>query len=213
MGRFTTRTVKGLQMAGFESFLIEPTFVDPEDTLDVTAANLESAGIGTLAATGAGAGLIEWSGRYTFILGDKKQKGEFFRNQEYWCGRSRSFWMPSWRSDFTLAVDGGPPSNNYLRVLPVGFDFLVEAGRYGLMIQTTGYVLDVYQIVSFDASTGELWLIGSLDQVFTTANVMRMSLVRRVRSASDEFDWEHDTDAVASVSVGFIEKPREGVFQ
>lgn len=219
------RVASGLELTGRQSFLIEPNWSDVRDGLGIANDLFESAATTALPDSKSGptsarsnnsrrkAGRSVFTGRYTFRPYNHQRIYNLFNHMRQWVGTARSFWMPSWCSDFRLARDLDPLEGNAMYVVPNGFEHVYEDRRYGVMVETLDRFLDIYECTGYDAASGCLFVSDTLQERTEIENVSRVSLVRRVRSGSDSFDWKFNTDAVADLPISVVETPREGVFQ
>lgn len=220
----TLRNSTGLDLTGYNALLIEPTWSDPEDLLDLHQDRIEGrtqfakpvANAGPTVLDSAGerdrVGLHRWTGRYKFQPYTHAKQYELWDHMRYMMGRVRPFWMPSWCSDFELLRDADPQEGDVLYVRPNGFEYAYEDGRYGVMIETFDRNLDIYECVGYDPASGCLFIRDTIITKIPLAMVAKMCLVRMCRSDSNSFDWRFTSDAVAEVSMAFREVPYEGVF-
>lgn len=224
LAELSLRTVTGLDLTGGEGFFIEPNWTEPTDLLDAFTSPVEGKSTKVKPDTVVGPtiersngvrtkiGETRWSGQYRFMPYTHARQYNLFNAMRRWQGRVKPFWMPSWGSDFKIIRHVDPADSNAIYVEPNGFEYVYEDDRFGVMIETFDRNLDVHQCTGYDHLTGCLFVTGPLQQRIETSNIARVSLVRRVRSASNSFDWRYTTDAVAEVGLRVIEVLGEGAF-
>lgn len=189
-----------------------PVFRDMEDDLDPGSDHFESAATKTQLATTAGEGRIRWGTTFTFVATSHREQRIWLYNQENWCGMARPFWVPSWVTDFRLLTDVTPNARNLVYVQKNGFERVFETDRYGLMFELPNGSVDIYKIAGYDPILGNLILANPIAQVIALTEVMRCCLIRRVRAATDLFDWDFVHDGAFSVGVPVTEVFGEGAF-
>jgi len=208
--------VKGIATADHQAWFEEPHFEDVNDAIDPNQTPIEGANVLVQPATPTGIlgtpGITLWNGSFTFVSSLHSEKSAIQRHIEWAQGRVRSFWMPSWRTDFRIFNDAQPASRNIIYVQPVGFEFVYEADRYGIFIELRDRTYHVYRLVGYDPVTAFLTLNGALDTTFAAEDAVRVCLIRRVRFDQSSFKFGFVTDAVMSVSVNVHEVKGEGVF-
>ena len=222
--KLSLRNSTGLNLSGHEALLLEPAWSDPSDFLDINQDIIEGRAKTVKPVSNTGPTVVDsdggryrmgkhrWTGNYLWRPFNHRRIYEFWDTMRYRMGRVRSFWMPSWCSDFTLLKDADPADSDVLYVRPNGFEWVFEPRRYGVMIETFDRFLDIYECVGYDPVSGCLFIQGTIQTKIPLASVAKVSLVRRCRADSGSTEWRYTTDAVAEVSMSVREVPYEGTF-
>lgn len=205
----------GINTAGNEFFRSMPHFEDPQETLDLSPDHFE--GDALPIALGTTADVVEgehrWISRFIWRCLSHAEQRTFFEHQQSRLGACRSFWMPSWRSDFRITRDIQPHHRNLLLVEPDNhFEFVYEDNRYGISIVDDDQLIHVWQIVGYDPVEGKLMLSANHNLFLPRARIQFASLVRRVRFRADKFQWSFQKDSIVDIPGEVIECPGEGSF-
>ncbi len=203
----------GIATANGQALFIEPNWTDdPTDGVDFFADVLGNAGVRQKTDTVVDDALDLWDGSFTLTLYSHAEQRAFFDFRQRARGRTRSFWMPSWRTDFNVVRDISPDSGNLIDVAPCGFDHVFRPDRFGLFVETTSRVYYTWKIVGYDDEIGRLTVGSSVDVLIPRSSIARCSLIRRVRFDQDRFPMKFVTDTVVEIGVAVHEVRGEGVF-
>lgn len=203
--------VTGIDIRDNNAFLMEPGFGEPGSGLLTSQTLIEGPGV-PVKATTINKGVQLFNGSYSWPLYSHSLQSQFFNFQSFALGRLKSFWMPSWISDFNLLIDISPASGNICYVKPNTFDFVFEEMRYGLWIESKYRIAHIFLITAYDEEIGELKVNNPFTFSMAVNDVSRLSLIRRVRFDQDDFDWDYRKDSYAAVSANIQEVRGEGVF-
>lgn len=202
----------GLDAAAGQLFAGEPDYADVQDNLEVYQERIAGANLKIELTTKAGDGKFRWLGGYIWKFATHLEQRAFYSRQEWAMGRLRSFWFPSWRSDFTLTKNYAPGSAGQLWVEPCSFGFSFEPNRYGLWVETYRRDAHVRLITAYDEELGLLSIDTPLGEALEDRQIYRLSIIRRCRFDTDTFRWKYRNDAVGEVSARVIEVLGEGVY-
>lgn len=196
------------------SLLIEPSFDSPPKDRLVGDQEVKASG-GTEEIVEISEDVV-WAGQYSKMLCSFAEQAEFARHMFLSMGRLRSFWFPSFVSDFTLYQDTSGAASHYLYVIPNNFDWVFQPNRYGLFIRTANGDRHLWEIENYltkEQSPFDILVTKSqLGQTIKKRDVQYASIVRFVRFDSDKFKFVMDTPDAGTVSYQFLELPHEALF-
>lgn len=208
----------GLVVSNNQYCFLEPSFTsEPKDELlydfDLIRGDNATIGLDSMSEKHS------WRNTFGFVA---KTHAEQRALANFFCvgpnprmGKVRSFWMPSWISDFQLASNIQFVTDNAFFVkVPLYFDKMFEANRYGIQFELTNNDLVIHKIHAYDENSGQISIAPStqIGKVINVADVSRLSLVRRVRFDQDRLSFKFRTDGVAETTVQVVEVFEEGVF-
>lgn len=198
-----------------EVFQVEPNFVDPQ--ISFTQGFFVTPSGPTSELTPKAKGYKRWSGDYEYLF---KNKTDRFRILNFWqrhYGMLKSFWMPSWVTDFIVESDFTSTFNTFDHT-PNGFDKLFNTFSdlssdytnpsdppllsWGLMwvVDNNAYVSPI-----INASEGQITLQTPFSETFPKKAIEVCSLVRKVRFYGDRLSLAHETASVGTVNLKFLE--------
>lgn len=199
-----------LDMFGDESFLIPPSFNNPpKDKLVGDHEVRVSGGAEEVVETYPG---LVWQGEYNKMFCNYQEQKDFLEYATKKMGRLRSFWFPSFVSDFTLFQDINGAATHCIYVVPNNFDWHFESERYGLYIETVNdrFVWEITDYKSEHQHPFDLLFTKSqIGKTIKKREVLFASLVRYVRFDTDKFAYSMSTPKVGECSYSFIELPNE----
>lgn len=149
--------------------------------------------------------------RWSFI---GREAYDNLKQMLYWLrGRTRSFWLPTFMADFTLAV-AAEADDTTLTVKNVGYTRTERADTTWthLRIETLSGAVSYHHIVSSvedDASTETLTLEAPLTSALSVSSIRSISYLIPVRLDQDVIELNHptDTDGLTQCVVTFAELP------
>lgn len=199
--------------------LTEPSFERPQDAVAVDSEVV--AGGGTFIELDPLSGVPVWRGSFPFKMKTWAEIKAFADSIKFFMG-VRSFWIPSWLSDFVL-IQNASNGATALRVRPANFDrieglYNAPIGqpnplRFGVfIISTTGtrFVRGIRDFNVIDASTHEIILHDAMTEALATNQVQLFSLMRRVKFTQEAFTIDYQNSAVASCSAAVGQVPFAG---
>lgn len=196
---------RDLDVFGRGALLIEPNW--NQEPRQGTEGDQELSTSGEAQSVLEGSSRRAWTSEFRKEFGTAQEQFEFFDFARSRMGRVRPFWSPSWSSDFKLLSDVGM-GERVLRVLRCRFDWIFEADRYGIYIETPTD-RHIYAIESFetdlDNQEDRIILRSAVGANIKASSVFRVSLVRRVRFATDRFEMSMDTTLVGSLNYSLVE--------
>ena len=125
---------RDLDVFGRGALLIEPNW--NQEPRQGTEGDQELSTSGEAQSVLEGSSRRAWTSEFRKEFGTAQEQFEFFDFARSRMGRVRPFWSPSWSSDFKLLSDVGM-GERVLRVLRCRFDWIFEADRYGIYIETS----------------------------------------------------------------------------
>ena len=214
MNSIALQLAKTIATANNQFLPLIPTFANVKGVDDFVSDHVF--GTNLIAKTGSQLGGINtsyrFSGEYEYLC---FTHAEMFTLFSFWQERManiKSFWMPSWVSDFQLASHIEPASRDFITVKENLFEWIFAPNRYGILIVTENDVCYLYKIQSYDRHLNRIYIGTSLDVDIPMQSVKLFSLVRRVRFSSQQFKRVAKTDYVVNVALDVIECPNEGQF-
>lgn len=137
--------------------------------------------------------------QHTWFLAGRAERGSWRGLAYYLAGQQKTLWLPTFADDLRIVATTAATSSA-LDVATVGYSRFGVGGKTGrrhIRIELRDGTLIYRRILGatgVDRATERLSLDSAVGVELTTANVLRISWLQLVRSASDDIEVDHTTD-------------------
>ena len=144
----------------------------------------------------------------TFLLRNRAMIDNFLKFFKKQAGMYKSFWMPSWVSDFNPVRDMNS-GDNFIIVDLISLDwyYLSNGRKKKLIIFTNDWQSEIYDISTYTRITegnrqyGKIILSRNIGKDIPLRSFRQASYLNLVRFNSDELQIDYETDDLATVNI------------